>query len=69
MAKWQRVFTTDYSYRAEIAKDVLEDAGINSVILNKKDSSYNNFGRHEIHVLPEDVIRAKKIIENVINFK
>lgn len=69
MGNWQKVLTTDLSYRAEIVKDVLEDAGINTVIMNKKDSSLNNFGGHELYVLPEDVIRAKKIIENDIDFK
>ncbi|MEQ8925683.1 MAG: DUF2007 domain-containing protein [Fulvivirga sp.] len=69
MAKWQKVFSTEMSYRAEIVKDVLEDFGIQSVILNKKDSSYNNFGALEVHVLPEDVLRSKQIIQNDIDFK
>lgn len=60
---------TDQSYRAEIVKDVLEDAGVKAVILNKKDSSYNNFGALEVHVLPADVMKAKRIIENDIDFK
>lgn len=69
MANWQKVFTSDQAYRAEIVKDVLEEAEIRAVILNKRDSSYNNFGAYEIHVLPEDTIRAKQIIENDIDFK
>lgn len=69
MAKWQKVYSSNQAYRAEIVKDVLEDAEIKAVIVNKQDSSYNNFGAHEIHVLPEDVIKAKQIIENDINFK
>lgn len=60
---------TEVAYRAEIVKGVLEDFGITSVILNKQDSSYNNFGSHEVLVLPEDVIRAKQIIQNDIDFK
>lgn len=69
MAKWQKVFITDVAHRAEIVKGVLEDFGITAVILNKKDSSYNNFGNHEVLVLPDDVIRAKRIIQNDIDFK
>ncbi len=69
MANWQKVYSTEHSYRAEIVKDVLEDSEILAVIVNKKDSSYNNFGAHEIHVLHDDVIRATQIIQNDINFK
>ena len=69
MAKWQKIFSTEVSYRADIVKDVLEDQGIKSVILNKKDSSYNNFGALEVLVMPDDIIRAKQIIENDIEFE
>lgn len=69
MAKWQKVFTTEQAYRAEIVKDVLGEVGITAVILNKKDSSYNNFGSLEVHVLPDDAIKAQRIIQNDIDFK
>lgn len=69
MAKWQKIFSTEVAYRADIVKDVLEDQGIKSVILNKKDSSYNNFGALEVLVMPDDIIRAKQIIENDIEFE
>jgi hypothetical protein len=69
MAEWQKVYSTEQAYRAEIVKDVLENAAIQVVIINKQDSSYHNFGAHEVHVLPEDVMKALQIIENDINFK
>ncbi|HNP17435.1 MAG TPA: DUF2007 domain-containing protein [Fulvivirga sp.] len=69
MAEWQKVYSTEIAYQAEIVKDVLEDAAIQVVIINKQDSSYNNFGAHEIHVLSNDVIRALQIIQNDIDFK
>lgn len=68
MARWQKVFSTEESYRAEIVKSVLEGTGINAVVLKKKDSSLNNFGLFEVLVLPEDVIKALKIIQNDISF-
>ena len=68
MAKWQKVFSTEESYRAEIVKSVLNETGINAVVLKKKDSSLNNFGLFEVLVLPEDVIKAMKIIQNDISF-
>ncbi len=69
MATWQKVFSAEQAYYAEIVKDVLEEAEINAVIINKKDSSYNNFGSHEVHVLPHDVLKALQIIKNDIDFK
>jgi len=69
MKGWQKVFDTEHNYRAEIVKSVLEDHGMNPVVINKKDSSYNNFGAHEVHVSSEDVLEALKIIENDINFR
>jgi len=52
-----------------IVNDILEDRGINSVILKKKDSSYNNFGRYELNVDSNDVIKAMKIISDEIDFE
>lgn len=68
MAAWHKVFSAEQAYRAEIVRDVLEDAAINAVVLNKKDSSYN-IGVHEVHVSADDVIRALHVIKNDINFK
>lgn len=69
MKGWQKIYVTEQAYRADIVKAVLEDHGMNPVIINKKDSSYNNFGNHEVHVSSEDVLQALKIIENDIDFK
>ena len=69
MVTWQKVYSAEQSYRAEIVKYVLEDAAINAVIINKKDSSYNNFGTHEVHVSADDVMKALQIIKNDIDFK
>ncbi|UII34320.1 DUF2007 domain-containing protein [Fulvivirga ulvae] len=69
MKGWQKVFETDQSYHAEIVKDVLEDNNITPVLINKRDSSLNNFGQYEVHVASEDVLRALQIIKNDINFK
>ncbi len=63
------IYSTENEYRAQIVNDVLEDNGVNSVILKKKDSSYNNFGGYEISVIPNDVIKAMKIIADEIDFE
>ncbi|MCF6351498.1 MAG: DUF2007 domain-containing protein [Cyclobacteriaceae bacterium] len=56
-------------YRAEIVKDILDQKGINAIILNKKDSAYYIFGQLEVHVKVESVINALKIIEDDIKFE
>jgi hypothetical protein len=59
---WVIVHTTNQIYKAEILKQLLEDEGIDSVIMNKIDSNYL-FGEIEIYTRPDDVIRAKVLIE------
>lgn len=68
MKDWQKVYSTEQAYRAGIVKAVLEDNGMQPVIINKKDSSYN-IGSLEVHVSAEDVLGALKIIENDITFR
>jgi|TARA_B110000914_G_C15318832_1_gene379228 hypothetical protein len=64
---WKIVYKTDLSYRAEIIKQILDKNKIESISLNKIDSSYNNFGYYEILVNELDYVEAKKIIQR-INF-
>jgi membrane protease YdiL (CAAX protease family) len=66
---WQKVYSTNQIHRAEIVKSVLNDHLMNPVLINKKDSSYHNFGEIEIHVSTEHSMRARQIIENDINFE
>lgn len=63
------MYDTDQAYYAEIVKAVLEGSNIAPVIINKRDSSLNNFGQYEVHVASEDVFNALQIIENDIDFK
>ena len=59
---WQCIHTTQKEHIAEIIKAVLEDSGIKCFSLSKKDSAYL-FGEIELYVSPDNVIRAKQIIE------
>jgi hypothetical protein len=67
-AKWQKVYTTDLMYRAEIVKAVLEDHHLSPVLVDKQDTSYH-FGPIELYVAPDEVMSAMKIIEDDISFK
>lgn len=58
---WQKIYSSAYEHKLEIVKAVLEDEGIRSVIMNKKDSAYL-FGELELYVHPDDVLKAKQII-------
>lgn len=68
MAKWIKVFASTLEFRAEIVKSVLEENGIAPVLINKKDNAYQ-IGHIEVHVAPEDVLKAIKIIKDDIRFK
>ncbi|MCK4464740.1 MAG: DUF2007 domain-containing protein [Bacteroidales bacterium] len=50
---------------AEIAKQVLADKEIRSIIINKKDSSYNDFGDIELYVNHDFFIKAKALIKEI----
>ena len=56
------VYTTNKMYEAEIVRQILGDHGINSFLMNKMDSAYQ-FGEIEIHVLRENVMRSKLLIQ------
>ena len=60
---WTSVYNAGLIYKVEIVKAVLADNGIESVIVNKQDSSYL-FGDIELHVHADNAIRAIKIIES-----
>jgi len=67
MSNWQKVYEDSSSHRAEIVKAVLDDRDMNPVLVNKKDSSYQ-FGQFEVHVAPDHVLRAIKIVKEEIKF-
>lgn len=58
---WQKIYSSQFEHKIEIVKAVLEDAGIQGVVVNKKDSFYL-FGELELYVNPDQVIKAKRII-------
>lgn len=65
MRDWITAFTTIQLYEAEMIADILKDNGINSVVLNQKDSSYNSFGEIRVMVRQEDLEKAEEIIKQL----
>lgn len=68
MATWKKVYANQLAYKAEIVKGLLEEKGLSPILLNKQDSSYgiHSFGNYEVHVIDEEVLEAKHLIENQI---
>lgn len=62
---WKQVFITGDNYKAEIARDLLEENGINSVILNQKDSVYQTFGDIEVYVNEMDETESLEILKQL----
>ncbi len=58
---WRKVYSNTFEHKVEILKAVLKDAGIESVVMNKKDSAYL-FGDIELYVQSGNVLKAKQII-------
>jgi len=60
---WEAIYSTTQLYQAEMLKDLLEAGEINSVIVNKLDSSYRSFGDIEVYVKRDDILKAKIIVD------
>lgn len=65
MNGWTSIFETDQLYRAEIMKGLLQDNGIQAIILNRKDSSYVMLGTVTVMVKEEEKQKAIEIIKSV----
>ena len=65
---WVRIFKTFNYYQAEIVKQVLIENQLDSVLLNKQDSSHRTFGDIEVYIHQQDFSNAIEImILNQIN--
>lgn len=58
---WQLVYSTGKAFDAEIVRGLLENAGLEPIVMNKQDSSYM-FGEIEVYVHPNQYEQAIKII-------
>jgi hypothetical protein len=57
--------TTNKPYQLELMKGLLLEHEIQSVIINKIDSSYLQFGEAELKVKASDLETAKEILKDV----
>lgn len=64
MDNWKCIYNADKLYKVEVVRDFLKAENIESVLINKMDSSYTMFGNVELYVQPEDENRAVELIKN-----
>jgi hypothetical protein len=64
LEKWVTLITSNKSYQLNIIEGRLSENGIQSVIINKIDSSYLNFGEAELNIKESDFERAKEILKD-----
>jgi hypothetical protein len=62
---WITLVTTNKPYQLELMKGLLLEHEIQSVIINKIDSSYLQFGEAELKVKASDLETAKEILKDV----
>lgn len=62
--EWVKVFSSSDLFLAEIIKSMLEDEGIKSVLINKKDSMHLHLtiGEAEVFVDDSKIIKARHLI-------
>lgn len=61
---WERIYSTDKLHMVSIVRSLLQENDIDSIEVNKKDSSYA-FGDIEVFVKEEDAIFAKILIQQI----
>jgi hypothetical protein len=65
---WVKIFTSTDFYQSEMVKQALTGNDIESVVLNKQDSSYRTFGNIEVYVHQNDFSKALEVLNlNQIN--
>ena len=63
---WVSIFSTNQTYLIQLAKAVLEEENIETVEINKQDSSYTILGGIELFVNIQDVVKARHLIQELI---
>ncbi|MFH0757383.1 MAG: DUF2007 domain-containing protein [Bacteroidota bacterium] len=61
-----QIYAVGNPYQAELIRQMLMDHNIQAFIVNKQDSSYK-FGDIELYVHRDDIMRARKLIEEFEN--
>lgn len=60
--EWVKIYTSTNNFQASLVSSILKDHMIDVVEMNKKDSSYLNFGEIELYIHPKHFDEAIEII-------
>lgn len=55
---WIKIYSSANYYQAEIVKQMLTEHQIDTVLLNKQDSSHRTFGHIEVYIHQQDFSNA-----------
>ncbi|MES2110093.1 MAG: DUF2007 domain-containing protein [Bacteroidota bacterium] len=59
---WVRIFSSSNFYQSEMVKQALAGQNIETVLLNKQDSSHRTFGDIEVYVHQNDFANAIEVL-------
>ena len=59
---WVKVYSSNQVFKVELMKGILENNGMDAVIINRQDSSYLSFGEIELYTLKIYANKAMGII-------
>lgn len=62
---WKEVFLTAHEYKAIMAKDILENAGLKVVVLNQHDTAYQSFGDYVVFVEESEEQNALELLKGL----
>jgi len=59
---WVKIFSSSNFYQSEMVKQALAGQNIETVLLNKQDSSHRTFGDIEVYVHQDDFSNAIEVL-------
>ena len=62
---WVKIISSEKIFQIQIAESILKEHEIETIIINKKDSSYPTFGLIELFVNKQDVFEAIQLINKI----
>jgi transcription antitermination factor NusA-like protein len=62
---WKEAFLTAHEYKASMARDILENAGIKTVIMDQHDTAYQSFGNIVVYVPEADLDKALGLLKEL----
>lgn len=62
---WVKVYSSNQAFKVELMKGVLENNGVDTVVVNRQDSLYLAFGEIELYTLKIYSNKALEIIASV----